>query len=67
MLLLDFILVKFVKMNVIIALLCAVIGYIVYSIVLFAIRGMNQKDINNLHGTILYYLFSVLGSIFHVR
>lgn len=67
MIIIDFILAKFVSMNLVIAVICCVIGFLVFSIVLIVIKGINQKDINNMQGSAFYTLYYLLGSIFHVR
>ena len=67
MLIIDLILARFVTMNYIIIIISAVVSYLIYAIVLTAIRGMNQKDVNSMQGSILYYLFNILASIFHIR
>lgn len=67
MLIIDLILARFVTMNYIIIIISVVVSYLIYAIVLTAIRGMNQKDVNSMQGSILYYLFNILASIFHIR
>jgi len=67
MLVLDIILAKFVSMNIVTGLICGLIGYIVYMVVFVLLQGVNQKDINNLQGSVIYYAFSLLGNVFHVR
>lgn len=67
MLVIDLILAKFVTMNYIIIVISVVVSYLIYSVILTAIRGMNQKDINSMQGSMLYGLFSILASVFHIR
>ena len=67
MLIVDILLSKFFSANIILALVFMALGYLIFAIIFIIIRGMNQKDINNMQGSISYYIYSILGSVFHVR
>lgn len=67
MLIIDFIFNKFLAINYAVGVISMFVGYLIFAIVLVLIRGLNQKEINNMQGTMSYFLYSFLSSLFHIR
>ncbi|MCR5799544.1 MAG: hypothetical protein K6G69_05660 [Lachnospiraceae bacterium] len=67
LLLIDFLIARFVKSNVIVLIVGVIIGYAVYSVSLVLLRTLNGKDIESLKGTVLYYPLNLLAGLLRIR
>lgn len=64
MVIIDLILARFFAKNILFLIISIIVGYIVYLVPLVIIRGVTQKDISKLSGTLMFYPLSLLNSFF---
>lgn len=63
----DLIFVKLIPANAIVVIFALLVGYILYILVLIALKTFSAKDIEGLKGSLLYYPLTLLGNVLRIR
>ena len=63
----DFIVAKFIAVNIVILIIGVLLGYLAYCVALVVLQTFNQKDIQSFKGMIMFYPLGILGSIMRIR
>lgn len=63
----DFIVAKFIAVNIVILIIGVLLGYLAYCVALVVMQTFNQKDIQSFKGMIMFYPLGILGSIMRIR
>ena len=67
LILFDFIFSKVIPTNALVLIITFLLGYVIYLLLLMALKTFSSKDISGMSGSLLYYPISLLAGLFRIR